>query len=228
MRKILAQSVFALVLGLFVLLGSSVRPVQAAHTSGANTLDLAATLSMTPAVGAHVEIKGTVEAVGAGSLTVSGTSMATDANTKFHPNQAAVVVGVSVEVEGVYQADLSVLATEVDVKQASSEFKGLIESFSATQWVVGGRTFTIDANTAVRGTPVVGRLAEVKAAQQPDGSYLALKIEVKQSSSRRFAFTGVLKSMSATEGKVYSGPHCQDTGRGQNKVERLLSRDGLK
>ncbi|MBI5878653.1 MAG: hypothetical protein HZB53_13470 [Chloroflexi bacterium] len=189
-------------LGLLLVSLAGLRPALAASAPGGETPDVAFTYNMTPTVGAHVEFKGTVEAVGANSLTVNGKAVTTDANTKFKPNVAAVVVGAMVEVDGVYQADLTILATEVEVKQASGEFKGLIESFGATQWVVGGKTFVIDANTQIKGTPVAGRMAEVKYAKQPDGSLLALKIEVNSSKPRRFEFTGVLKAMGATEWKV--------------------------
>ncbi len=61
---------------------------------------------------------------------------------------------------------------------ADVHFWGELSSFDASQWVVGGLTVNLDANTQIAGTPVLGAFVRVAAVTQPDGSLLAKRLVV--------------------------------------------------
>jgi hypothetical protein len=58
-----------------------------------------------------------------------------------------------------------------------AEFSGIIESISANAFVIGGRTFKVDAATVLDNGLAVGVLARVQFVNQPDGTMLAREIE---------------------------------------------------
>lgn len=151
--------------------------------------------------GKKVEFEGTVEAVGASSLTVSGHVFLVNAGTKIKRDDhtialADVKVGDKVEGEGVVQADGSVLATKIKVEndedddnQGENEvdFKGTIDSITPPTLVVSGRKVMTNGSTRIRnGDKTValtdlkpGQKVEVEGIAQTDGSVLASKIKVE-------------------------------------------------
>jgi len=160
----------------------------------------------------EIEMRGTVKDVITGSVTVDNLTFTTNANTRYTPNAAAVVVGAFVEVEGIKLPDGSLLAKSVSVEGGPGgevekiEFRGPIQSFSSTQWVVAGKTLSITAQTVISGTPDVGAIAEVLASRQTDGTLVALKIRVQPARSEieRVEFKGIINAFSATQWTVGS------------------------
>src|SRR5207302_9126564 len=97
------------------------------------------------------------------------------------------IVGAFVEVEAVRLADKTLLARRIQVvrnpeaeREKRVEFRGLIQSFNATVWMVAGRTVNISPTTQIEGAPLVGASANVQAVIKPDGSLWALRIEVER------------------------------------------------
>ena len=63
-------------------------------------------------------------------------------------------------------------------RKTEVEFKGTIQSFDETSWIVGGITVSLDANTIIEGVPQTRLTAVVKALSQADGRLIARRIEV--------------------------------------------------
>ncbi|MCX8025933.1 MAG: DUF5666 domain-containing protein, partial [Thermanaerothrix sp.] len=68
------------------------------------------------------------------------------------------------------------------------KFYGTVENINGSTWVISGVTVTVNANTKLKGNPVVGSQVEVKALAQTDGTYLATQIKVKENGSGRLDF----------------------------------------
>ena len=165
----------------------------------------------------HVEFKGEVEAVYEdGSYLIAGRTVLTDANTQFRPDRPSIVVGVWVEVEAERMADGSLLALEIERKDPSPddgeghehstkvEFEGTVESIDGATYLIAGQTVMTDASTRFepdQGSIGVGAWVKVEAQEQPDGSLLAMKIELKHSGQpdddevEEVEFRGVVEAM---------------------------------
>ncbi|MBI2851070.1 MAG: CHRD domain-containing protein [Chloroflexi bacterium] len=61
--------------------------------------------------------------------------------------------------------------------QEDQKFTGKIESMTAGSWVIGGKTFKVDASTVLDSGLAVGVNVKVEFITQPDGSLLAKEIE---------------------------------------------------
>jgi hypothetical protein len=57
------------------------------------------------------------------------------------------------------------------------KFEGVVESRSASSWVISGTVVHVDSNTEIRDDPQVGDTVKVEAVTQPNGQLLATKIE---------------------------------------------------
>jgi uncharacterized protein (TIGR03437 family) len=145
--------------------------------------------------GKFVDFCGTVEALPGtagqiGMWTVSGRMVNVTADTRIKSKNGPVTVGSKVDVKGALQADNSINAVKIKVKNRGGqfEFKGTIESLPSTpdlvgDWVVSGRTVRVSASTEIErkyGMVMVGAFVEVEGALQSDGSINATEIEVKQ------------------------------------------------
>jgi|GEM_PF-3118450 len=158
---------------------------------------------------ARIELHGVVGVVSAGQFTLGNRTVKTDSNTVV---QGTLSQGAVVEVQGVEQADGSVLATRIEVKlvvQAGLlvpdrdqdrtrtpgsnsatalrqvNIQGAVSAVSAGQVTVAGQTIKMDSQTVVQGTLSQGVQVEIKASQLADGSLLATRIEVKSSTNAR-------------------------------------------
>ena len=159
-----------------------------------------------------VEFTGKVESVGSSQLEVSGVTVVVDASTSIHRDErhiplSEVRVGERVEVEGVLQADGTVLAREIEVDDGEVEFKGKVESVSPPRLRVAGVTVLTDANTRIERDDhtialtelQVGETVEVEGMLLPDGTVLAKSIE---SSDDRVDFKGRVTVVDATHVRV--------------------------
>ena len=60
----------------------------------------------------------------------------------------------------------------------SFAIEGIVQQIDQEAWVIGGTTITIDAQTAIVGTPAVGALARISGIVRADGSRLARDVRV--------------------------------------------------
>ncbi len=158
-----------------------------------------------------------------GNWTVGGKTVRVTATTYLNQEDGPFVIGAHVEVEGATQADGSINASKVETDDSSggnsnSEFKGTIESLPSTtnrvgDWKVGGRIVRVTATTEIKqekGTIAVGAYVEVKGTPQADGSLLASKIELEESTSSGGSgsnpsyakFYGVIEALPNTAGFI--------------------------
>lgn len=147
---------------------------------------------------ARVSVTGPVASIALADLTftVGTTAVKTDAQTKFDgsgsfASLADLKVGDNVDVEAAQQADGSLLALRVHrldkPEENEVEVKGAIEKLTATSIQVEGKTFAVDANTAIKqsgnqvalGSLIVGQIAEVRGSAAADGSLLATRISIE-------------------------------------------------
>ena len=149
--------------------------------------------------GKKIELEGTVDAVGASSVTVSGHVFLVNGDTRIKRDGqtiplSALKQGDKVEVEGITQADGSVLATKIKVEDEDEnenenevEFKGTIESITPPTLMVSGRKVVTNGSTRIRrGDKTVAltdlkpqEKVEVEGTMQADNSVLASKIKVE-------------------------------------------------
>ena len=159
----------------------------------------------------EVEFAGTIQSIAGNVWTVNGITFTVDISTQIQPSSTLAVVGAFVKVQGIKQPDGTILAREIEVvtKQPEEddkrvEFRGPIDSFSATVWVVAGKTVNITTTTVIHGTPVVSATAEVQAIRKSDGSLWAVQIEVQKPEveQERVEFKGVISAFSSTQWTV--------------------------
>ena len=133
-----------------------------------------------------MEFRGTIEMMSASQWMVSGYTVTVDQNTEIKEENGAVAVGAVVDVDAITQADGSLYARTIKVKEGKQdsdiEFKGQIEAIDGQLWTISGREIIVDAVTVINdshGPAVVGAAVEVKAEQLADGSLHALRIKVE-------------------------------------------------
>jgi hypothetical protein len=147
-----------------------------------------------PASGGETEFTGTVSSLTGVlpnlTLIVGGHTVKTDTQTDI---SGTLSVGVLVEVKGTAQPDSSILASRIRVQDAGGgggtevEFRGPIVALPTDldlngNWIVGNVTVTVTLATTVlptRTAAALGAIAEVHALRQPDGSLLAIKIQIE-------------------------------------------------
>ncbi|MBC7261339.1 MAG: hypothetical protein H5T63_04935 [Chloroflexi bacterium] len=151
-----------------------------------------------------IRFKGRIEAIAAAVWTIGGQAVKVNAHTRIDESSARAAVGAMAAVVATRQEDGALLAIEITIEQAAPpaeqpfEFQGLIESWSPTQWVVGGHTLIITADTRIEGSPQKGLLAEVKALRQADGTLVARQIVI-QLPQEEVQFEGMIQSINPTE-----------------------------
>ncbi|MGC8786959.1 MAG: DUF5666 domain-containing protein [Anaerolineae bacterium] len=151
-----------------------------------------------------IRFKGRIEAITAAAWTVGGQMVKVHAQTHIDESAARAAVGAMAAVVATRQEDGVLLAIEIIIEQAAPpaeqpfEFQGLIETWSPTQWVVGGHILIITADTRIEGSPQRGLLAEVKALRQADGTLVARQIVI-QLPQEEVQFEGIIQSINPTE-----------------------------
>lgn len=144
--------------------------------------------------GVEIEFYGIIESIAEGSYGINGLTVNTDESTEIKGDLA---VGDLVKVEGLLNADGTVLAHEIkpafapngrpddknkgDDDHEEDEIKmiGSVESISDTLWIVAGTGFLVDDSTKIEGDPAIGDTVKVEATIQTDGTYLAKEIELE-------------------------------------------------
>jgi len=161
-----------------------------------------------------VEIEGLIESISDTQWIVDGQPIAVTPETKVEGTPdvgliAEVVVVVAVEADG------SFTAVEIEIKAKKEEglgktkFEGPIEAIGDTAWQVAGRTINVTSDSEIEvkgeGDPEVGRIAKVKALVQYDGTFTALKIEVKEQKadgSEEMELEGTIEDMNGDAWQV--------------------------
>lgn len=171
--------------------------------------------------GARVKFTGLIEnlpnnASLIGDWQVSGRKVKVIGSTELKQEAGAAVVGATVEVEGMEEADRSVRASKIEVKSSGApsgyiEFYGVIETLPASglvgEWIVSGKRVRVSAETQIKnynGAPAVGKQVEVKGVTQSDGSTLAASIEVKSAvpGAGYTELYGVIEALPGTQGQI--------------------------
>jgi hypothetical protein len=151
-----------------------------------------------------VRFSGSIDAISAQAWTVDGQTVWIDANTRIDESAGQATVGDTATILALRQDDGSLLAIEIQVApppptpEQPFEFQGLIESWSATQWVVSSHVLMVNGDTVIKGSPQKGLLAEVKALRQSDSSLLAKSIVVRLP-TEEVQFEGVIQTISAEQ-----------------------------
>jgi hypothetical protein len=164
------------------------------------------TVTITPAPPRQVKIRftGRIEEMGADKWTIDGRVVKVDASTSLDESQAAAAIGAIARVVAVRDEDGGLVAVTIAIEPAPQtpeepfEFRGLIQSFDANLWTVGGYSLIITPDTLVEGSPRQGLLAQVKAVRRADGSLVAVQIVVVPP-TEEVQFEGVIQSLAAGE-----------------------------
>jgi len=168
-------------------------------TTSNSTSELEAILIvvLAPAPQQPIVIRGRVTELGADYLIVNRQRIHFDSTTEI---TGELVLGAVVKVEAVRMSAGGLHAQSIEVLPDPSppivEFEGLIESIGHPEWVIGGRTVTVDRRTRIVGRAEVGLTAKVRALQLPDGRLVALLIEV-QNEPEPVEWTGVILHLPA-------------------------------
>jgi hypothetical protein len=160
------------------------------------------TRTPTPAREVKIRFKGRIEAITANTWTVDGQVIRLDVKTYLDERSERASIGATASVLALRLPDDTLLALEIVIERAPSvpdqpfEFQGLIESFGPTQWVIGGHTVIITADTAIENEPQRGLLAEVKSKRRGDGSLIAEHIVVRLP-TEEVQFEGLIQEVAA-------------------------------
>ena len=148
--------------------------------------------------GNHIEeLKGTVSGISSDSgcpvrtftlNTTPATTVKTDASTVFEDVTCSLANGAIVEVEGIRQADGSILAKKVEAEDGPDEVEGKISELSGTgscpalTFKVGTTTVTTSASTTFSGVTCAalanGTEIEVEGTKQANGSIAAASLKL--------------------------------------------------
>jgi primosomal replication protein N len=173
--------------------------------------------------GMRFELRGTVEAIGAGSWTVSGQVLLVISTTEI---DEGIVVGSQVKVEGFVGQDGSFTALEIksgfddhgededDDATDDTEFRlrGTVESIGEASWTIGGLAFLVTADTEIDDEIAVGSSVNVEAFVNPDGTLTAHEIELEDESE----FTDGDDDDDSRFGSERDPDHDDDEGDGEH------------
>ncbi len=142
-------------------------------------------------------LTGTADAMGADAWTISGQTIAVDANTAVDDD---IETGDLVAASGVILEDGTLLAEHIslldedDEDEQSFEFTGVVSS-TGDPWTIGGVAIDVDDETAIDTDLTVGDLAAVEGVILSDGTWLAHSISLADEDETEFEFTGTVDSM---------------------------------
>ena len=133
---------------------------------------------------------GTIESISTDAWVIGGQTFQVSPATRL---DQGLVVGVLARVEFTNMPDGSMLAIEIETDEDdNNHFSGTIESMSADSWVIGGRTFQVNAATRLDNGLAIGVPVRVEFITLEDGSLLATEIETDE-----IRFFGVVESVGA-------------------------------
>jgi hypothetical protein len=200
---------------------STVRPGEAITITVTVSGARAVVLSIQRTAADEAELFGTIDAIDAGTRTVSvsGRTVQVSATTVIQRNGQtaafeALRIGDQIEAKGTVQGSV-LIAVRIEVRIAADpappaaaevEFTGVISALDPANrsLVVAGRRVLTNGSTLIRrrGDPVgfdalrVGQRVEVKGVAQPDGAVLASRITIEEEPPQaEVEFTGVISAL---------------------------------
>ncbi len=157
-----------------------------------------------------------IEVWGMGQVTVLVPSSA-----EIDEEHGQAVPGAWVKVEAHLEpagdgTSYNIVADEIEVKRSPEvcfkiEFYGELTEITTdpntgqTQWTVSGRTVIITEQTQIEGTPVVGAIVKIEGCVQPDGTIIAVEVEVRRSpgeGGEEVEFRGPIVEITDTQWQV--------------------------
>jgi len=190
------------------------------------TLERQETSSQRNSDDAEAKLKGKVIAINSPTIQLQGSLISTNQFTDFELGDSAVLaetfftqlnIGDWIEVEGIRQADGSILATDVETSSANGdngddnsggvEFTGIISNFDSVEaFTVNGRLITTNELTEFKGNAFSaiseGVLVEIYGREAENGSILATRIKIENNDNDNnddfeFEIKGVLEADAA-------------------------------
>ncbi len=162
-----------------------------------------------------IEIIGAIDSLGADFIMVQGYVIIADTNTvildaSFQPiTLADLQKGQIVKVKGFVQDDETVLAYRIKVKDlwtAYLKVEGAIEAIGEQSVTVQGMLFNVDSSTVILDADFQaitladlseGQMVHIKAKEQEDGSYLALRIKLENEPQATVDITGAIQAITS-------------------------------
>jgi len=159
---------------------------------------------------------GAIDSIDATQVTVTGTSIALNADTSWFDTAGNTVdatfftVGMNVEVEASSdgQGGLTAIKVLQEQQEDTQNFAGTIDSIDEAQVTVGGTSIALTTDTKYfddLGNAVdasffsAGMAVEVEAALLPDGSFQALTVSAEGGEGQEQTITGNIDSISDTQ-----------------------------
>lgn len=118
--------------------------------------------------------------------------------------------GLIVEIRAEILTDGTFLAIKIEIEKKDEneiEVTGTIETLGMDSLTVSGVTFFVDASTVILDNDknaidftdlMLGQVVEVKGVRQPDGTFLAIKIEIKDRIEDEVEVKGTIESLTDT------------------------------
>lgn len=168
----------------------------------------------------EVELVGTIDELGEGFLVLAGVRFEVGPNTDILDQDsnpigfAQLNVGVLVEIKGQIQSNGQIVALRIQVKtRIEDEVKivGVIEQNQEHAITVLDRTFGLTEHTAIfdaegntigRSHLFVGQTAEVRGVLLPDGTLVAIRIQVQDDNATEINVVGPIDSFGANTVEV--------------------------
>jgi hypothetical protein len=164
----------------------------------------------------EIEFTGLIEALTDTSLVVNGLTFSVDQNTQVLDDDenpislADLQVGLKVEIRAEILVDGTRLATRIKIEDRDEdeiELTGTIDSLGMNNLTVANITFFVDQATQIldnKKNPInfsdlmVGQIVEVKGVRQPDGTFLATKIQIEDRIEDEVEIKGTIESLTDT------------------------------
>tara|TARA_R110002012_G_scaffold77826_4_gene198134 strand:+ start:23661 stop:26408 length:2748 start_codon:yes stop_codon:yes gene_type:complete len=197
----------------------------------------------------EISVEGVVSAfVSATEFSIGEQAITTNGETEFKNSSASMLVlGVTLEVEGVLDENGTLVATKVEFEEADEvEVEGIITVFnSATDFEIDGQQVITDEFTAFKnGTAenlALGVEVEVEGYTNSDGSIVAFKVEFEENDENEAEVSGAISEfISATDFSVgdqkittnddtkFEGGTIDDLADGVSvKIEGIINEDGV-
>jgi len=168
----------------------------------------------------QVELVGTIDELGEEFLIITGVRFEVDAETETFDHDGNLIsfsqlnVGLLVEIKGFVESNGQIRALRIQVKtRIEDEVKivGVIEQNQEHLITVLDRTFGLtqhtaifdaDGNTINRSHLYVGQTAEVRGVLLPDGTLVAIRIQVRDNNATEINVVGPIDSFGANTVEV--------------------------
>ncbi len=159
-----------------------------------------------PAVGQPVtakqQLQGTVEAIGANSLTVNGQTVALPAGYMLDERLS---VGDRVLITGAQGANGVLLVSSIIIESDMDEVEivGTLEALDATSATIDGQTYALLPGAEIKAGVVVGALVKVHLVPQADGSFAIREMELAEDDDdHEREIVGTLEALDATSATI--------------------------